>query len=57
MLFLLGDSSASELYAPTFRNTLFHLHRSCEQEEGNKGKVVLVQFMKAYGRFDYSTYS
>jgi hypothetical protein len=31
---------------------LFHLHRSCEQEEGNKGKVVLVQFMKAYGRFD-----
>ena len=25
--FLLGDSPASELYMPTFRNTLFHLHR------------------------------
>jgi hypothetical protein len=30
--FLLHDSSASEFYMPTFRNTLFHLHRSCEQE-------------------------
>jgi len=25
--FILGDSSASEFYMPTFRNTLFHLHR------------------------------
>ena len=25
--FLLGDSPASEFYTPTFRNTLFHLHR------------------------------
>ena len=25
--FLLGNSPASELYMPTFRNTLFHLHR------------------------------
>ena len=25
--FLLGDSPASEIYMPTFRNTLFHLHR------------------------------
>jgi hypothetical protein len=25
--FLLGNSSASECYMPTFRNTLFHLHR------------------------------
>ena len=25
--FLLSNSSASELYIPTFRNTLFHLHR------------------------------
>jgi len=24
---LLGDSPASEIYMPTFRNTLFHLHR------------------------------
>jgi len=24
---LLGDSSASEFYIPTFRNTLLHLHR------------------------------
>ena len=32
VFFLLDDSSASEFYIPTFRNTLFHLHRSCEQE-------------------------
>jgi hypothetical protein len=25
--FLLGNSPASEVYMPTFRNTLFHLHR------------------------------
>ena len=25
--FLLGNSPASEFYLPTFRNTLFHLHR------------------------------
>ena len=25
--FLLGNSPASECYMPTFRNTLFHLHR------------------------------
>ena len=25
--FVLGDSPASEIYMPTFRNTLFHLHR------------------------------
>jgi hypothetical protein len=28
VFFLLGDSPASEFYVPTFRNTLFHLHRS-----------------------------
>jgi len=27
VFFLLGDSPASEFYTPTFRNTLFHLHR------------------------------
>ena len=27
MCFLLGNSPASEFYKPTFRNTLFHLHR------------------------------
>ena len=25
--FLLGNSTASEFYMPTFRNTLFHLHK------------------------------
>jgi len=30
---LLGDSPPSELYVPIFQNTLFHCHRSCEQEE------------------------
>jgi hypothetical protein len=33
-IFLLGDSPVSEFYVLMFRNTsLFHLHRSCEQEE------------------------
>jgi len=31
VFFLLGDSPASEFYMPTFRNTLFHLHRSLNQ--------------------------
>jgi len=33
IFFLLGDSPAAELYTPTFRNTLLHLHRLCKQEE------------------------
>jgi hypothetical protein len=33
VFFLLGDSPASEFYVPTFRNTLFHLHRWRKQEE------------------------
>jgi hypothetical protein len=28
--FLLGNSKASEFYMPTFRNTLFHLHRQVD---------------------------
>jgi len=28
--FLLGDSPASVFYIPTFRNTLFHLHRQVD---------------------------
>jgi hypothetical protein len=30
--FLLGNSPASEFYMPTFRNTLFHLHRQVGAE-------------------------
>jgi hypothetical protein len=30
--FLLGNSPASEFYIPTFRNTLFHLHRQVGAE-------------------------
>jgi hypothetical protein len=26
-MFYLGNSPASEIYVPTFRNTLFHLHK------------------------------
>ena len=33
VVFLFGDSPTSEFYVPTFRNTLFHLHRWCKQEE------------------------
>ena len=31
--FLLGNSPASELYMPTFRNTLFHLHLPMKMEQ------------------------
>jgi hypothetical protein len=30
VFYLFGDSSASASYVPTFRNTLFHIHRWCE---------------------------
>jgi hypothetical protein len=30
--FLLGNSSESEIYLPTFRNILFHLHRQVGEE-------------------------
>jgi len=33
VFFLLLESLASTFYVPTFRNTLFHLHRCCKQEE------------------------
>ena len=39
VFFLLSDFSASECYVPTFRNTLFHLHRSCEQDETRPVKM------------------
>jgi hypothetical protein len=33
--FLLGNSSASEFYMPTFRNTLFHLNRQVRMKNNN----------------------
>jgi len=39
IFFLLGDFLASKCYVPTFRSTLFHLHRSCEQEETRPSKM------------------
>jgi hypothetical protein len=36
---LLGESPASEFYMPTFRNTLFHIHRWCKQKK--KGRCCL----------------
>ena len=32
-IFPLGESLVSEFYVPALRNTLFHLHRWCKQEE------------------------
>jgi hypothetical protein len=32
MSYSLGDNPASEFYVPTFRNTLFHIRRSCKQK-------------------------
>jgi hypothetical protein len=36
IFFLVGDSPVSELYMPTFRNTLFHIHRC----KNNLGEIV-----------------
>ena len=33
VFFLLGDSTTSEFYVPTFRNTLFQFNKLCEQDE------------------------
>ena len=33
LVFLLGDSQASEMYVPTFRNALYLLRRWYKQEE------------------------
>ena len=41
VLFLLDDSPACEFYVPTFRNTLFHLHRCWKQEEYNNSTFIL----------------
>ena len=42
--FLLGKSPASEFYMPTFRNTLFHLHRQVGAEWLGLSKVgVLIR--------------
>ena len=40
VFFILGDSTASEYYVPTFRNTLPHLHRRCEQEQTSSPQCV-----------------
>jgi hypothetical protein len=45
VFFLLGDSPASEFYTPTFRNTLFHLHRSCEQHSRHDESLKSTSFV------------
>jgi hypothetical protein len=35
LCFLLGNSPASEFYMPTFRNTLFHLHRQVVMKDSS----------------------
>ena len=32
VFFLLSDFPASEIYVSTFRNTMFHINRSCKQK-------------------------
>ena len=47
---LLGDSTASEFYMPTFRNTLFHLHRqvgACRMNSA--GDMFGVLYGKRFG--------
>ena len=48
--FFLGDSPASEMYMPTFRNTLFHLHRqvgACRMNSA--GDMFGVLYGKMFG--------
>ena len=45
VFFLAGDSPASELYMPTFRNTLFHLHRW----KNNWDEIVMVFIREKFG--------
>ena len=48
--FLLGDSPASEFYMPTFRNTLFHLHRQVGACRMNSvGDMFVVIYRKRFG--------
>ena len=46
VFFLLGNSPASEFYIPTFRNTLFNLHKPREQHsrhsESLKSRLLIV---------------
>jgi hypothetical protein len=48
VFFLVGDSPVPEFYVPTFRNTLSHLHISCEYYVGDspKRKTVNTRTMK-----------
>ena len=41
--FLLGNSPASEFYMPTFRNTLFHLHRRIGMKDWNQESVICIK--------------
>jgi hypothetical protein len=43
--FLLGDSPASEIHMPTFRNTLSHLHRQVGVCRMNLAEGMLEYFM------------
>jgi len=46
--FLLGNSPASEFDMPTFRNTLFHLHRQVAVERLNL-RIVGVSYRRRFG--------
>ena len=47
VLLILGDSPVSQFYVPTFRNTLFHLHRRCKQESP-KGKNATLRTQQKF---------
>jgi hypothetical protein len=60
---LLGDSPAPEIYVPTFRNTLSHLHRSCSKKmeqttgESSKRKNITSRTQRKYEiKKDYILY-
>jgi hypothetical protein len=41
--FLLGNSPASEIYMPTFRNTLFHLYPLMKMEQCSETSAYKIQ--------------
>jgi hypothetical protein len=50
--FVLGNSPGSEVYMPTFRNTLFHLHRQVGVcEDGTESSETSAYKLQAPGNY------
>ena len=48
LYFLLGNTPASGFYMPTFRNTLFHLHRQVDVSRMNYTSTCLLRWNRVF---------